>query len=149
MRRRRKTKHEKLIELLNTQAVQNLPYVLAKMPPEVWMGAAVLFIEHIKPKHPGTNTEPMFTLPQIDSPLENVPEGSFPEEGWQIYRWYGGMDSPQQKPTGGSVALVTKLPTITTHSPPDLSGMDVYTALQVSLLFAIAVRNIKVNWSVV
>jgi len=148
LKRRRKTKHEKLVEILNSQTLQSLPYALAHMPPEVWMGGMVLLLEHLKPKHPSTNTTPLYT-PEIPKPLEDVPEGTFPEEGWQLYRFYGGMDEPEKKPAGGSVVLVTKLPTITTHSPPDLSGLDVYTALQVSLLFAIAARNIKVNWSVV
>ena len=123
--------------------MQNAPYILAKLPPEIWMGIGVIALEYIKPKHPSTNVEPLITEYQ---PLKDVPQNRY-EEGWQWYRYYGGYDVPpedSEKPPK-TVNFVTKLPTVVTHSPPDISGMDIYTALQVMLLFAIASRNIKIN----
>ena len=137
--RKRKTKHQKIIELLNTQSVQAIPYAIAQFlkTPEVGMGALILLIEYIKPKMP---LLPPKTYRGKDMPEKYMPEDEMIEK---LREQFEELTRQQGETIGKSTFLGTQLPQIKTMSPlPDFSGLNIYDAVQISLLFAIVLRNI-------
>ena len=129
-RRRRKTKHEKTIDLLNTQAIQNIAYTMAKYleTPETSMALTVLAIEFLKPKVPEEMPPKTFT-------------GTIQEKMFHDYeKEFRGIGISR---IGRTTSIGTVLPQIKTMSPiPDFSDMDIWTATQIALLFGIVLKNV-------
>jgi len=130
-KRKRKTRHEKVVDILNSQAIQNIPYTLAHFfsVPETSMAAMILAIELMKPKIP--------TFPEKRFEGEVGSEKEMHEYEQEINEISNSASIGKQSVIG------TILPQIRTMSPiPDFSQMDIFTATQIALLFGIVLKNI-------